>query len=388
MGRGTLLVLCAAVVVAALLVFGPGGDAPPTPAGRFFPELGARVNDAARIEVTSADESFSVTRADGGWVLAERAGYPARFDAVKPLLLGLAELQIVESKTARPELHARIGVEDPLAEGASSTQVRVLDAQDAPLAELILGKAGDGDTLFVRRPGEAQSWSVRGSVPLQATPLAWMDKDLVRLSPERVVRIEFQAPDGAALVVSRPATDTAGWAIEGVPEGQEPKYPTIARTTAGAFDGLSFEDVRPRAEQPLPEGERFVTSAQTGEGLRVVATTALDELGQIWLVLQAEALTDANDEARREAEALQARHAAWTYRLPEWRAGTLRKRLADLVQDIAVEPEPATDDAPPAEEPAADDEATPAEAPAASDDALTPADAPAPADEPAPDGGR
>ena len=74
----------------------------------------------------------------GHWVVVEKGNYPADEARMRRLLLGLADLTLVEPKTERPELFARLDLDDP--SNGKSTLVALQDRTGKTVAELIVGK--------------------------------------------------------------------------------------------------------------------------------------------------------------------------------------------------------------------------------------------------------
>ena len=75
----------------------------------LFPGLEQKIEQIARIELRTATGDVNLSRdAKGGWMLPERGGWPANFDVVRKAVLGLAKLQAVDRRTARPENHAHL----------------------------------------------------------------------------------------------------------------------------------------------------------------------------------------------------------------------------------------------------------------------------------------
>ena len=63
---------------------------------------------------------LTVTATDQGWSLAEKAGYPIDPAKVRDLALALANLQLVEAKTADPKRLERLELGEPGTDGATS----------------------------------------------------------------------------------------------------------------------------------------------------------------------------------------------------------------------------------------------------------------------------
>ncbi len=70
----------------------------------MFPGLTAQLAGLSEIEVASKTGTFHIRQTDGRWVVVERDSYPADAGQVRAAGTGLADLQIIEAKTSRPEL--------------------------------------------------------------------------------------------------------------------------------------------------------------------------------------------------------------------------------------------------------------------------------------------
>lgn len=357
MSNRSVIMLVLLAVAAGGAAFLAGGDgAAPAVEGvgePLLPGLQARVNDVAALGVLTATERFTVRRSEAGaWTLDESDGYPVRFETVKKTLLALAGLRTVEPKTDNPARYAELGVADPETPESGSALVTLLDAQGQSLGAVVLGNAGGArDTHYARRASEARSWLVRGSLMLDRTPAQWMDRQVFKLPSSRVKSVTIEHADGEKVMVARAAESEPDWAVQAVPEGSEPKSSGIGRTCASALEYLNFDKVAAAGKQALPEAERATAVLATFDGLLVSVTTGRAPAGEpaegetavpgtVWASLQASAAPEATEAVQAEAKAANERLSAWVFALPEYAAGNLRKRMADLVQAKApAEPE-------------------------------------------------
>ena len=82
-----------------------------TPGGaKLFPDLTARVNDAASIEVKRSDGVTTLKKTEETWGLAEKSDFPVDMKAVRKCLIGLSQMTTAEEKTADPALYSKLGV--------------------------------------------------------------------------------------------------------------------------------------------------------------------------------------------------------------------------------------------------------------------------------------
>lgn len=381
MGRKGLLALVAATVVAGLVAWGLRARSMPTNEAlpeRVFPGLAERLNDVTALTVETHDGRVSLRRTGQTWGADEKDGHPVRFDKLRSLLLAMSELKPLERKTATPALHAKLGLQPPQTEGSTSTEIVALDAGGAPLADLIVGQAGNAPrTHYVRKGGDNQTWLVQGDLNPVTGLSAWLDTEILRLDAASIERVTTTQADGEVLSVVKQAKEDPVWTIEGIPDGSEAKSVTSASGVTGALQWLDFDDVATAAQHPLPESDRATSVFETWDGLRITIVAAKEpapaadahedhegheahEGGEEattppgtppaaadWIAITVAADDSATPEAREQAAKLNARVAPWVYKLGTYKASTLRQRLGDLIQPKPTPPADPAMDAPP-----------------------------------------
>ncbi len=309
-------------------------------AGRLlFPGLTERLATAQRITVTRQDKTLTVDRLPGDrWGIAERNNYPARTERIRELLTGLTELRLTEARTTDPTQWDRLGVEDPTAAGSTANLLRVLNADGKPLVELIVGRrrvrtqGNLPESIYVRRPGENQTWLAEGRLLVDADSQLWLDRDIANIPGARVMRVEVSR-GGHDLTIARNADGVLGVSSE-----QAATDPYKLEDSARAFEMLAFIDVTPAAQIP---GERIGSSVFTlDNGVRITAQV-MKHNDEVWAQLSA----DGTGDAATEAAQLQARFAGWAFRVGAWKEQALTPQLSDLLSA----PRPAI--TPPAEAP-------------------------------------
>lgn len=343
---------------------------PKAETGLLLPGLGGKVNEVAVIEIRSGEKSLTVHRdpakADAAWTVKELGEYPAKFEKVKGLIVGLSALEKVEPKTDRADSYEKIGVEDPAA-GNAATLVKV-SGGSGPAASLIVGKAkpaGDRPQVYVRIPDQKQSWLARGELGLTADAVEWVDREIIKLDSLRVKSASVVQADGERLSVSRP-TKEATYTVEGVPEGRALKTQNAASPVAGGLAFLNFDGVKPAGDVAWDTGAEATAEYRTFDGL-VVTVTSVEAGEAVWAKFAASfdesavapavpaapgdgheptdeekaAAQKAADEARqrsidqvkKEVEALNAKLGPWAYQVPKTKGEQFRRRIGDLLAE-------------------------------------------------------
>ena len=115
------------------------------PPPSLFPDLLGRVNDIARINVQTPKLAFTIEKipgkdgADDVWGIKERDGYPVKFETIKQAVVGIASMRMLEAKTAKPELHARLFLKTPK-DGGRGTTIALADGSGETIAAIVVGK--------------------------------------------------------------------------------------------------------------------------------------------------------------------------------------------------------------------------------------------------------
>lgn len=212
--------------------------------GPVLPGLADKLNDVSSVRFVKAGETTFMTldRADDGWTIAERDGYPADPAKVRLALINLGETKVLEPKTADPERYAQLGVQDLDQSGAEGTRVEL--GGDGVDARLIVGKASSqGEGTYVRHVGEAQSLLATGNLVPDPEISAWLRREIVDIPSTRIREIELAQGDGAPFRVYKDAEGDANFKVADVPRGREVQSDYVANGLASMFSGLTLEDV-------------------------------------------------------------------------------------------------------------------------------------------------
>ncbi len=337
-GLTALIAATIAVVIAAIALSLAGGQsAADARSGEMvFAGLGERLGDAAMVKITGAGGPVTLERHSAGkttdWLVAEKGGYPADPQKIRQTLLGFAELKLVEPKTDKAKLYKRLDVEDPGTKDGHSRLVEIDDAKGGKLGEIIVGKRrpdrlGTGaDGLYIRKPGDAQSWLAQGSVDLPTDIKDWLDKNVAQIAAKRIRQVTLTHEDGSTLVLKRDKED-AKFTAEGAPADAKFKSDAALAEPAGVLDGVELNDVRKAADLPAPEKGVARAEWVTFDGLTITGETFKKDDSN-WVRLKA----SGEGKAAEEAAALNARWAPWVYSVYEYKANAMKTKLADLVE--------------------------------------------------------
>ena len=295
----------------------------------LLPELTDNLNAVSAIQITAANKLVvaGIDRtADEAWVLVNAGGYPADVGKLRELLLGLAEAELVEQKTANPEYYDRLGVADVESPEATGLQVDI--AYPGGNFAIIVGDSGiNGDYTYVRKPAEAQSWLVSGNLTPGGELRDWLDRTIVAVGIDRISAVTIEHADGETISIDKADESQANFELQDMPAGRELSYVGALDTLAGVTTLLELDDVAPAAE--IAAATRL-SSAEflTFDGLRL-GIDVYDNDGVYALTVSATAEPEGPAE---EAAEITARTQGWAYTVPSYKSDQLLSRREDLLK--------------------------------------------------------
>ena len=242
------------------------------------PGLSAELNSVSGIKLSGASNTPIITlkRTDKGWVASSIDGYGADVSKIRDYLIKLSEAKIREAKTANPASYAKLGVEDLTAADAKGILLE-LEGTKTPV-KLILGSiAGTGGQgVYVRKPGEKQSYLASGQIRPEASVNSWIQAEITNIAVNRVQEVTITPPTGDKLIVRKNKVEDADWAVLNIPKGKALSSPSIGNQVAGTLDALRLESVLPAALAEPDLTQTYVARFVTFEGL-VVNVTAWEK---------------------------------------------------------------------------------------------------------------
>jgi hypothetical protein len=213
---------------------------------KVFPDLKAA--DVAAIRIVEPKAALTLQRSDQGWVVAERAGFPADLAKVREFVLKAIELKVGQSEPIGDKDRARLNLD------GSGTQVQLNGADGKPVAKLVVGKKYfrrevenpdrvPADGRFVMGPDNPGTVYIVSDPLVQASArsAAWIDRGAFKI--EKVKTLELRYPDGSGWRIER-SGDNADWILAGVKPGEKLD---IGRANAASYSLslLELADVAP-----------------------------------------------------------------------------------------------------------------------------------------------
>ena len=313
------LALLSVVLAAATLWLRAQETAARFTPGEFLPGFATQVKNATRIHIVTRDNDFDVTYSQAkGWVLPARGNYPANFEQVRHTLIDLATMETVEPKTARADWLSYIGLEMP--PKGNGTAITISDKDDHVLAAILVGNTADlpnaqGATgVFVRHPGDNQSYLVRAVYPFHPNLPDWLSTGVMMVESARLNTVTVTPVSGAAFTVKRDHPSDQEYKLDGPPPPKGMQANTaMVNMVPQLITDFTFVDVQPAAQVDFSKPARLQAHTFDGQNIHIDAVTVKDA---IWIRVSAEADKGTPTMQRQEADMINARAAQWAYKLP------------------------------------------------------------------------
>jgi hypothetical protein len=271
--RFVLVLIAALLAISGAYYVSKERNAPPKSEGRaLFPALAAAMNSVTSVEFRkgAATPTLTVHKVGDQWTIAQRNDYPADVAKLRKLLTALRDAKIVEEKTSDPARYSVIGVEDPAQPGATGTEITIT----AGAKNVVIVGKSVGETSFVRRPDEKQSYSVEPPISVETEPPYWIDSRLLDVAAAQIQSIEFKPLSGAPFSVHRlNATDNT-FGLTGVPAGRKPLDAHALAPAPTTLTNLTAEDVSPAADIDFGQSTQAIVTLADGNDLTLTGVVA------------------------------------------------------------------------------------------------------------------
>jgi hypothetical protein len=329
--------IAAVAVVLAILSLARQADesAPRETHEPFFSDLASKAHAFAHIRIRSKTDVIDVAfEPERGWVVASHDDYPASFEQIRQTFIGLAELTTIEKKTARPDWLGYVDLVAP-EQGGNGKEFTLSDDKGAVIASLIAGKTTDiGDPggaigLYVRRPGDSQSWLVRSVFEPKSDAGDWLDKQVMTIDRARIAETDVDPLSGPSYVVRRAKPMDADFALVDLPKGRTLSYDSAPDGVAASVVDFSFDDVKPARNFDFSDAAHTArVTTKTFDGLTVVVML-VQQGSDYWATVSAEG---ANPDAQKEARAINAHASGWAYKLPAFKGQQFTATIESMLK--------------------------------------------------------
>ena len=299
----------------------------------LVPGLTEQLAQIDRVSINPAgNPSVTLSTEQGQWVVRERDDYPADIQALRKELRKLAEARTLEAKTAQVALYPQLGVQD--VDQADDTTLRLSAyAGDTQVVDIIIGKSGASGS-YVRLLDNPQSWQIDQRISLPRVTVGWLDTQLVSVARADVQSITVKPTQGPDYTISKDDPEQSDFALEPAPDDEQALNVANINRLGAALSSLRIQDVVTEVDAGLTWSQATLT---TFDGLVLKLEVSKGEDGERYLKLAAEVREDADDNARQQAEAINARSHGRTFLGPQYSVDALAMRHDMLIRQPADE---------------------------------------------------
>jgi len=200
----------------------------------------------------------------------------------------------------------------------------------------------------VRKAEEAQSYLIDRDPEVSSSATEWLETDILSLPGNRIQQVTVTHPDGETLDILKETLGQTNFTVEGVPEGRELQYESVANVMSNVLANLSLQDVESRTQSDEPV---TITEFRTFDGL-VLTAESIERGEDAWVAFEvdyeppnqsmeplgeedpaSEDASDPDSEARELAEQL----GGWRYQIATYQFDQLTRRMSDLLRSLPDE---------------------------------------------------
>ena len=217
------------------------------------------VNDVDQINIARGENSLTLMKQDGIWVVKERSNYPASFENISDLVLKLSELKPLRVVEAGKSQFGRLSLLPSSTAENGGTQLDVKDKGGKLLASMLLGKefmrqsesqrnpmmgGGMPEGRYILVGGEAPVYLVSETFDNVNTDAAgWLSKDFFKVEKLSSVSVQFMGESAPDWEFTR-ETATGDFVLTNA-GANETVDNSKTRSLSSVFSYASFTDVLP-----------------------------------------------------------------------------------------------------------------------------------------------
>jgi hypothetical protein len=341
------ILAAAAVLMAALtaVLYGAaGGPGTDFVSGSSLIE-GLAPEKIQSILIKHGDQTVTIQRQGDGFVLPQKAGYPASIKSINDLIMRCLDVRCADKVTSSSANFEALGVADS---SPDATTVSFLGADQKPLIGFVMGKSGErGRGPYVRLSGQNTVYAAESYLYIDTDPLSYADRSLLKVNKDDVQSVKVQTAKDS-YTIARGADGKV--ALQDIPKGKQAKG-TAYETVFDSLSQLEMSDVAKADSLKLDwtgtytcqlkngvtytvrsaqkDGKDYVALSAQGPGVSSVQITRTESDTEL---KKKEALLLAADQVKK----LNADDEGWVYEVSTWDGGNLRKPLSDLIEDVPV----------------------------------------------------
>jgi len=343
------------------------------PAGVMGSPLFERLpaNEITKIVIDRPNDSVTLVKGEGAWIVENRFGYPADFSKITDLIRKLKQTKVGRKFPATEAVSKRLSLMPPdhkeSAEAEKGSRIRMKDKNGAIVVDILMGSTrkkeekGVPNSQFVMPGGDPDIYLVDQIFsPFETPASSWLKKSPVKVAEKDIQKISCWGPDGSLRYTFERPEKGKDFALV-APPTKRPVKPAALNRLAGALTGLQIEDVADPSTTPesLLKGVSPRIDFTLFDGITYHAYPGVTCSPGIpcYLRLQVdyqkptakaptlkdekeskESSTEKNEGALlATAKEMNDRLAPWSFVVPQWQHQAFFTTLSELLEDLKKE---------------------------------------------------
>jgi hypothetical protein len=311
--------------------------------------------DIDSIVLGNDEETVTLKRQQGNFVVVNKDNYPAKTSEINNLITKVLEIQTSQFVTDNASNHEDLG----LTEEKATATIKFLKADSSLLTGVVGGKRKElGEGVYVRLASNDVAYVAPTMPYIADTAISYIEQELISLKREDIVSVTVSSANGQYTL--KTTEDGKGVILENVPAGKKFKD-SDGDSVFTALTSLRCDDVM-RNSGDLTFDKEYVCTLKDST---VYALKIAQKDDKTYATFEAvysdktpitkDSKVESEEELKKKEAKLLAqegaikfttKHKGWIYEIAEWKANNLIKELSELIEDEAPpEDEPEQADA-------------------------------------------
>jgi hypothetical protein len=298
--------------------------------------------DIGSIVLGSTENTVTLKRTGGHFVVLEKDNYPADASQINELITSCLDIKTDELYTDDTAKHKDLGV----TEDDARTFVKFLKPDSSLLTGVIVGKFKEqGRGTYVRSASSNKVYGTEQSPWIRDRAMDYIEQELITLEPNDIESVTVTSANESYTLKA----ENGGVILENPPEGKVPKRGDIGRVF-NAFTNISFDDVQNKtAADDLNFDRQFICRlkdstvytidiAKENDKTYVACHVEFTDTTPVTKEKEVESEEQLKEKeakllARDKANEFSAKHSGWVYEIVDYEAENLTKQLSELLED-------------------------------------------------------
>ncbi|UCF42937.1 MAG: DUF4340 domain-containing protein [Planctomycetota bacterium] len=298
--------------------------------------------DVGSIVLSSTENTVTLKRTGGHFVVLDKDNYPADASQINELITSCLDIKTDELYTDDPENHKALGVTEDDARSA----VKFFKPDSSLLTGVVIGKPKQqGRGTYVRLASSNKVYGTEQAPWIRDQAMDYIEPELISLEHDDIESVTVTSDNESYTLKA----EEGGVVLENPPEDKTPKRGDIGRVF-NALKDIRFDDVQKKtAADDLSFDGQFVCRlkdstvytidiAQKNDKTYVACHVEFTDTTPVTKDKGVESEEQLKEKeakllARDKANEFSAKHSGWVYEIADYKAENLTKQLSELLEE-------------------------------------------------------